>query len=88
MYSAVQNWNTFKRNQNVFLKTPIFSKDVIIDCFIKRCRKLPRAMKDWPAFIELKNKIDDFNQTCPLLELMADKAMKDRHWRRLENLMS
>ncbi|KAJ8736205.1 hypothetical protein PYW08_006861 [Mythimna loreyi] len=53
-----------------------------------RCRKLPRGMKDWPAFIELKNKIDDFNQTCPLLELMADKAMKERHWKRLENLMN
>lgn len=55
---------------------------------IHRCRKLPKGMKDWPAFIELKNKIDDFNQTCPLLELMADKSMKDRHWRRLEKLMS
>lgn len=53
-----------------------------------RCRKLPKGMKEWPAFIELKKKIDDFNQTCPLLELMADKAMKDRHWRRLEKLMS
>ncbi|CAB3221710.1 unnamed protein product [Arctia plantaginis] len=52
-----------------------------------RCRKLPKGMKDWPAFIELKKKIDDFNQTCPLLELMADKAMKERHWKRLENLM-
>ncbi|KAH9641785.1 hypothetical protein HF086_003911 [Spodoptera exigua] len=56
--------------------------------FDVRCRKLPRGMKDWPAFIELKNKIDDFNQTCPLLELMADKSMKDRHWRRLEKLMN
>ncbi|XP_045497912.1 dynein axonemal heavy chain 8 [Colias croceus] len=56
--------------------------------FDLRCRKLPRGMKDWPAFIELKNKIDDFNQTCPLLELMADKSMKDRHWRRLEILMN
>ncbi|XP_072937033.1 dynein axonemal heavy chain 8 [Epargyreus clarus] len=56
--------------------------------FDLRCRKLPRGMKDWPAFIELKNKIDDFNQTCPLLELMADKSMKDRHWRRLEKLMN
>ncbi|KAI8438610.1 hypothetical protein MSG28_011048 [Choristoneura fumiferana] len=55
--------------------------------FDLRCRKLPKGMKDWPAFIELKNKIDDFNQTCPLLELMADKAMKDRHWKRLESLM-
>nr|XP_037867096.1 dynein heavy chain 8, axonemal isoform X3 [Bombyx mori] len=56
--------------------------------FDLRCRKLPRGMKDWPAFIELKNKIDDFNQTCPLLELMADKSMKDRHWKRLEKLMN
>nr|XP_026487863.1 dynein heavy chain 8, axonemal-like [Vanessa tameamea] len=56
--------------------------------FDLRCRKLPRGMKDWPAFIDLKNKIDDFNQTCPLLELMADKSMKDRHWKRLEKLMN
>ncbi|KAI8438603.1 hypothetical protein MSG28_011048 [Choristoneura fumiferana] len=59
----------------------------VCDEFHRRCRKLPKGMKDWPAFIELKNKIDDFNQTCPLLELMADKAMKDRHWKRLESLM-
>lgn len=44
-------------------------------------------MKDWPAFIVLKSKIDDFNQTCPLLELMADKSMKERHWKRLETLL-
>ncbi|XP_049886262.1 dynein axonemal heavy chain 8 [Pectinophora gossypiella] len=56
--------------------------------FDLRCRKLPKGMKDWPAFIDLKKKIDDFNQTCPLLELMADKSMKDRHWRRLEKLMN
>ncbi|XP_075210479.1 dynein heavy chain 8, axonemal kl-3 [Lycorma delicatula] len=51
-----------------------------------RCRKLPKGMKDWPAFIELKKKIDDFNETCPLLQMMANKAMKERHWKRLEKL--
>ncbi|GBP33368.1 Dynein heavy chain 5, axonemal [Eumeta japonica] len=53
----------------------------------KLCRKLPKGMKDWPAFVELKKKIDDFNETCPLLQLMADKSMKERHWKRLEQLM-
>lgn len=43
-------------------------------------------MKDWPAYIDLKKKIDDFNEMCPLLEMMANKAMKDRHWERLSKL--
>ncbi|KAK5645861.1 hypothetical protein RI129_004325 [Pyrocoelia pectoralis] len=56
--------------------------------FQNKCKKLPKALKDWPAFLELKKKIDDFSETCPLLELMANKAMKDRHWNRIAKLTS
>ncbi|XP_052240013.1 dynein axonemal heavy chain 8-like isoform X2 [Dreissena polymorpha] len=51
-----------------------------------RCRRLPKGVKEWQAFLELKKKIDDFSETCPLLELMANKAMKERHWQRMANL--
>lgn len=44
-------------------------------------------MQTWNAYIELKTKIDDFNETCPLLELMTCRGMKDRHWQRMEEIM-
>lgn len=43
--------------------------------FQNKCRKLPRALKEWEAFNELKKKIDDFNECCPLLEMMASKVL-------------
>ncbi|XP_054710373.1 dynein axonemal heavy chain 5-like [Uloborus diversus] len=54
--------------------------------FQNRCRKLPKGLKEWPAFTTLKKTIDDFNELCPLLDLMTNKAMKSRHWKRLIEL--
>lgn len=54
--------------------------------FVFRCRRLPKALKEWQAFLDLKKKIDDFSESCPLLELMSNKAMKERHWERIAKL--
>ncbi|KAM6082368.1 dynein axonemal heavy chain 8 [Chlamydotis macqueenii] len=51
--------------------------------FQNRCCRLPKGLQHWQAFTELKKKIDDFNESCHLLEVMSDKAMKLRHWNRI-----
>ncbi|XP_055492119.1 LOW QUALITY PROTEIN: dynein axonemal heavy chain 8-like [Leucoraja erinacea] len=51
--------------------------------FQNRCRRLPKALKEWQAFMDLKKKIDDFSESCPLLEMMASKSIQPRHWQRI-----
>ncbi|XP_028985303.1 dynein axonemal heavy chain 5 isoform X3 [Betta splendens] len=51
--------------------------------FQTRCRKMPRALKEWQAYLDLKKTIDEFSECCPVLELMTNKAMMTRHWKRI-----
>lgn len=53
---------------------------------ISRCRKLPKGLKEWQAFLDLKKTIDDFSESCGLLEMMANKSMLRRHWDQIANL--
>ncbi|XP_067331791.1 dynein axonemal heavy chain 8-like [Channa argus] len=54
--------------------------------FQNRCRKLPKGLKDWQAYLDLKKRIDDFSESCPLLEMMANKSMMRRHWGQIADL--
>ncbi|XP_072356695.1 dynein axonemal heavy chain 8-like [Scyliorhinus torazame] len=54
--------------------------------FQNRCRRLPKGLKEWQAFLDLKKKIDDFSESCPLLEMMSNKSMEMRHWDRISTV--
>ncbi|XP_077580363.1 dynein axonemal heavy chain 8-like [Stigmatopora nigra] len=54
--------------------------------FQNRCRRLPKGLKEWQAFMDLKKTIDDFSELCPLLEMMTNKSMIRRHWDQISNM--
>ena len=61
-----------------------FINNQLLD-FSNKCRKLPKALKEWDAYLELQKKIDDFSESLPLLEAMASDTMLDRHWKRIQD---
>ncbi|XP_034335195.2 dynein axonemal heavy chain 5 isoform X1 [Magallana gigas] len=86
-----QLYNIVLENVNGYQDIPWVEIDIekinneLLD-FGNKCRKLPKALKEWQAYEELKKTIDDFNETCPLLEMMANKAMMPRHWERIAQI--
>jgi dynein heavy chain len=45
-----------------------------------RCRKLPAKLKTWEAYIELRQKITDFQEALPLVDELSKDSVKPRHW--------
>ncbi|CAF0723345.1 unnamed protein product [Didymodactylos carnosus] len=54
--------------------------------FQTSCQRLPKGLRDFPAFHALKKTIDEFSECCPLLEMMSNKAMQHRHWQRIADV--
>jgi dynein heavy chain len=50
------------------------------------CKKMPKELRGWDAYIELKKTVDDFLETLPLIEQLANPALRPRHWKALEEL--
>ncbi|XP_069810981.1 dynein axonemal heavy chain 8 isoform X3 [Dendropsophus ebraccatus] len=64
------------------LWTAIDIKKIYVELqdFQSKCNKLPEEVKHWQSFLDLKKTVDDFSESCPLLELMTNNAMKKWHW--------
>lgn len=51
-----------------------------ISSFDLRCKKLPKKLKEWSAYHELRQNITAFQEALPLLQDLSRDCMKQRHW--------
>jgi len=51
-----------------------------IDGFSRDCTKLPGSLKQWDAYKELKQEIDDMTEILPLVTALAKPSIRNRHW--------
>eukprot|EP00887_Chlorella_sp_A99_P001633 scaffold8.g1633.t1 len=51
--------------------------------FQAACRRLPLALRDWPAYKDCRRAIDDFLEQLPLFQSLAHRAVRERHWKEL-----
>ena len=58
----------------------------ITNGFDMRCRKLPKKLKEWEAYLVLRKKITDFQDMLPLVEELSKESIKTRHWNELIDL--
>jgi dynein heavy chain len=56
------------------------------DGFAGRCKKMPKQLRDWPAYHELKKEIDDFQTILPLLKDLSKPSIMPRHWQQVMEL--
>lgn len=45
-----------------------------------QCRRMPKQLRDWEAYTELKKNVEDFLDVLPLLQMLCSSAMRTRHW--------
>jgi len=50
------------------------------NAFDLRCRKLPKKLKEWAAYLELRQKITDFQDILPMVGELSKDSVKPRHW--------
>lgn len=46
----------------------------------EQCIKLPKDLKEWQAYKELKTSIENLKQLLPIITILKKDSVKDRHW--------
>ncbi|XP_073529664.1 dynein axonemal heavy chain 8-like [Phyllobates terribilis] len=74
-------------NETVWSDVNVQSITAELKDYQEKCNELTKDLEHWQLFLDLKKIINDFSESCPLLEMMTNEAMMNRHWDRISDLL-
>ena len=88
LYGLYNEVNSYTRSIRDVLWVNVKFSDIeaVMTDFQSKARRLPADMKNWPAYIELQNKIDNFVDTMPILDALSNPAVQQYHWKQIIEL--
>ncbi|CAK4669134.1 unnamed protein product [Aphanomyces euteiches] len=78
-------WSSWKGN--VFGELDVDTMETTAAQFYKKITKFGKDMKDWAIWSSMKDKIDQFRATLPLIQDLKNEALRPRHWAQLKEEM-
>jgi dynein heavy chain len=75
------HWNEWKYGK--FAAIDVGTMEAYAQVFAKRIYKLQKEVKAWKALDSLKDAVDQFKKTLPLILDLRNDALRDRHWAQL-----
>lgn len=79
--TVVQSVNSFKENSWRDVAASLDHMNHMISEFSTKCKRLPKQLRVWQAFEELRQTITDIQEAIPVLEQLVHPAIRPRHWR-------
>lgn len=77
-----EKWNSWKFGR--FADIDVGVMETFAIAFSKRIYKLQKEVKGWKAIDSLKDAVDQFKKTLPLILDLRNDALRDRHWAQLQ----
>ena len=54
-----------------------------VNIFMNQCKRLPKSLREWDAFIVLKKILDDFIELQPIIQELKNESVVERHWQQV-----
>jgi dynein heavy chain len=57
-----------------------------IEQFIRDCGRLPKPLRKWEAYQELRTELENMEKVLPIVNSLAAPAIRPRHWEEIIDL--